>query len=257
MWRTLRIAVLLFILATVAQGAWLARARTTEWDRTLHVVIYPINGDGSATVERYIGGLRDAAFEPIETFIGKEAKSRGVGLQPPVLVALAPPISSRPPGPPFGGGKAEILVWSLKLRLWAYWNDSYKRAKPDARVFVSYYDPALRPRLAHSTGLQRGLIGVVNAFATADMEGSNNVVIAHELLHTFGASDKYDVAGNRPLYPDGFVDPDAQPLYPQQRAEIMAGRIPISETRAEVPAGMEEVAIGARTAREINWVSKQ
>jgi hypothetical protein len=253
-WRVTRIAVLLFILATVAQGAWLARTRTTEWDRTLHVVIYPVNGDGSQTVERYIGELRGAAFEPIEAFFSKEAENHGVRLRPPILVALAPPVSSQPPAPPFGGGKAEILVWSLRLRYWAYWNNSYKRAMPDVRIFVSYYDPALRPRLAHSTGLQKGLLGVVNAFATADMDGSNNVVIAHELLHTFGATDKYDAASNRPRFPDGFADPDAQPLYPQQRAEIMAGRIPVSETRAEIPGGIEEVVIGTRTAREINWV---
>lgn len=257
MWRVIRIVVLLFILATVAQGAWLARTRTTEWDRTLHVVIYPINGDGSQTVERYIGGLRDAAFEPIEAFFGKETEHHGVRLRPPIMIALAPPVSSQPPAPPFGGGKAEIIVWSLKLRYWAYWNDTYKRAKPDVRIFVPYFDPAVRPQLAHSTGLQKGLIGVVNAFATADMDGSNNVVIAHELLHTFGATDKYDFTSNRPLYPDGYADPNAQPLHPQARAEIMAGRIPISETHAVVPAGMEEVAIGARTAREINWVKKQ
>lgn len=257
MWRVIRIAVLLFILATVAQGAWLARTRTTEWDRTLHVVIYPINGDGSPTVERYLAGLRPAALEPIEAFIRREAESHGLRLQPPVMIDLAPTVSSRPPTPPFGRGKAEVIVWSLRLRYWAYWNDTYKRIKPDVRIFVSYFDPAVSPRLAHSTGLQKGLIGVVNAFATAEMDGSNNVVITHELLHTFGATDKYDFTNNRPSYPDGYADPNAQPLHPQARAEIMAGRIPISATQAEVPAGMEEVAIGARTALEINWVKRQ
>lgn len=254
MWRVTRIAVLLFILATVAQGAWLARTRTTEWDRTLHVVIYPVNGDGSQTVERYIGGLRGATFEPIEAFFNKEAENHGVRLRPPILVALASPVSSQPPAPPFGGGKAEILVWSLRLRYWAYWNNTYKRAKPDVRIFVSYNDPAIRPRLAHSTGLQKGLLGVVNAFATADMDGSNNVVITHELLHTLGAADKYDLVTNQPLFPDGYADPRAEPLFPQTYAEIMAGRIPLSDTRAEIPAGMDEIMIGARTAREINWV---
>ena len=254
MWRVTRIAVLLFILATVAQGAWLARTRTTEWDRTLHVVIYPVNGDGSQTVERYIGGLRGATFEPIEAFFNQEAENHGVRLRPPILVALAPPVSSQPPALPLGGGKAEILVWSLRLRYWAYWNNSYKRAKPDVRIFVSYFDPGIRPRLAHSTGLQKGLLGVVNAFAAADMDGSNNVVITHELLHTFGATDKYDLINNRPLFPDGYADPRAEPLLPQAQAEIMAGRIPLSETRTEIPAGMDEIMIGARTAREINWV---
>ena len=257
MWRVARIAVLLFILATVAQGAYLARTRTAEWEHTLRVVIYPINGDGSQNVERYIGALHGAAFEPIEAFFRREGERYGVRSQPPIQVALAPPVSSQPPVPPFGGGKAEIVVWSLRLRYWAYWNDNHKRMRPDIRIFVSYHDPATRPRLAHSTGLQKGLIGVVNAFAIADMDGSNNVVIAHELLHALGATDKYDSSNNRPLFPDGFADPNAQPLYPQARAEIMAGRIPISERQAEVPAGMADVAIGARTAREINWVRQQ
>ena len=51
--------------------------------------------------------------------------------------------------------------------------------------------------MAHSTGLQKGMLGVVNAFASADQEGSNAVVIAHELLHTFGATDKYDRKNER------------------------------------------------------------
>ncbi len=94
---------------------------------------------------------------------------------------------------------------------------------------------------------------MVNAFASRAQQGSNNVVIAHELLHTFGASDKYDAATNMPSFPDGFAEPDANPRYPQRMAEIMAGRIPISPTFAETPRSLDEVVIGAATAREISW----
>jgi hypothetical protein len=73
-------------------------------------------------------------------------------------------------------------------------------------------------------------------------------------MHTLGATDRYEPGTNRPLYPEGFADPDAVPLYPQSRAEIMAGRIPVSETAAEIPTGMHEVMIGTKTAREINWI---
>ena len=52
--------------------------------------------------------------------------------------------------------------------------------------------PACATQLAHSLGLQKGLIGVVNAFASSSQAAENNVVIAHELLHTVGATDKYD-----------------------------------------------------------------
>jgi hypothetical protein len=257
MWRAIRIAVLLFILATVAQAAWLARSRTAAWNDTLRVVIYPINADGSSASTRYIAELRNGAFEPIEAFFRQEAGRYGVQLRNPVEVSVAPAVLAQPPAAPFGSGRPEIILWSLRLRYWSYWNDTHQGAKPDVRIFVSYYDPAARPRLPHSTGLQKGLIGVVNAFARQDMDGSNNVVITHEVLHTFGASDKYDFANNRPLYPDGYADPHAVPLYPQVQAEIMAGRIPISETQGAIPAEMNEVAIGLKTAGEINWIKQQ
>jgi hypothetical protein len=98
------------------------------------------------------------------------------------------------------------------------------------------------------------MLGIVNVFASADQEGSNAVVIAHELLHTFGATDKYDSGTNGPSFPDGYAEPDARPLHPQRRAEIMAGRIPITETHSEIPRNLKRVVIGEKTAREINWV---
>jgi hypothetical protein len=253
MWRRIRIGILLFILASVAQSAWVARTRTAEWKTSLRVVIYPISADASATSTQYVSALRKTTFDPIEAFFRNEGKKYGVSLGDPVDVFLAPAMPSRPPVPPFGGSTLRIILWSLELRYWAWRNDTHKGPKPDVRLFVSYHDPALTPRLPHSTGLQKGLVGVVNAFAESDLEGSNNVVITHELLHTLGATDKYDPADNRPLFPDGYADPDAQPLHPQKRAEIMAGRIPYSETRAETPAGMKQVVIGAKTAHEINW----
>jgi len=254
MWRWLRIALLLIILATVAQGAWLARSRTAEWNDSLRVVIYPVNGDGSQTSAAYLAQLSQATFGPIESFFKAEATRYRLPLADPVDVKLAPLVQSAPPAPPFGGSRLEIIAWSLRLRSWTWWHDTWKGPRPHARVFVVYHDPATRSRLPHSTGLQQGLIGVVNAFSRADMDGSNNVVIAHELLHTFGATDKYAAGDNRPQFPDGYADPNAQPLYPQQQAEIMAGRIPVSETRSEIPAGMDEVAIGLKTAREIHWL---
>ena len=63
-------------------------------------------------------------------------------------------------------------------------------------------------RVATRSGLQKGLIGVVNAFASDEQAAQNNVVIAHELLHTVGATDKYDPRTNQPSHPDGYAEPD-------------------------------------------------
>ena len=53
--------------------------------------------------------------------------------------------------------------------------------------------------------------------------------------------------------PSGYAHPEQRPLFPQKQAEIMAGRIPISETRARQPEGLQQVILGEATALEINW----
>ncbi len=254
MGRILRIGFLLFVLLVVAQGAWIARARTTDWKEPLRVVVYPINGERNAGTDAYIQGLQRETLEPIAEFMRQQARTYRLPLRDPVEVYLAPRVESRPPLPPQHASAPEIMLWSLRLRFWAWRHDGYSGPKPHVRMFVLYFDPAGTPRLAHSVGLQKGLLGVVNAFASAQMDGGNNVVIAHELLHTFGATDKYDFATNLPRFPDGYAEPNASPLYPQSKAELMAGRIPLSESRADTPGDLDQVVIGARTAREISWL---
>ncbi len=102
-------------------------------------------------------------------------------------------------------------------------------------------------------GLTKGLIGVVYAFAVPGMDGENDVVIAHELLHTVGATDKYRASDDAPRFPDGYGDPQQSPLYPQVNAEIMAGRRMLTATRWEQPSSLDEVVVGAATAAEIRW----
>ena len=118
-----------------------------------------------------------------------------------------------------------------------------------------FHDPQLMPVLPHSTGLEKGLVGIAHVFAAKGMARANLVVVAHELLHTLGATDKYDLETNQPRYPDGYADPDQEPRLPQQRAELMAGRIPVDEQHAEQPESLRQVVIGALTAREIGWVT--
>jgi hypothetical protein len=69
-----------------------------------------------------------------------------------------------------------------------------------------------------------------------------------------GATDKYDPRTNAASFPDGYAEPDARPVHPQRQAEIMAGRIPVTETRSEIPPNLKRVVIGEKTAREINWI---
>jgi hypothetical protein len=122
-------------------------------------------------------------------------------------------------------------------------------------MFLVYFDPDKTPVLEHSIGLQKGLLGVVNVFATSSQTQTNNFVITHEMLHTLGASDKYVLSSNLPAYPDGYADPEQQPLYPQTKAELMGGRIPVSESEAVIPRSLRQAVIGAGTAEEIRWLN--
>jgi len=110
------------------------------------------------------------------------------------------------------------------------------------------FDPGDR-----STALDKGLIAIANLFADVQARATNQIVVAHELLHTLRATDKYSLASNAPSYPDGYAVPDARPLLPQTKAELMAGRIPLDERRAEMPSDLRQVVIGPATAREIGW----
>ncbi|MEM8984253.1 MAG: hypothetical protein AAGC71_14565, partial [Pseudomonadota bacterium] len=77
------------------------------------------------------------------------------------------------------------------------------------------------------------------------------VILAHEVMHTLGASDKYDPRTNLPVFPHGFAEPERKPLLPQRRAELMGGRIPIDETTATIPRSLQSVVIGPASALEI------
>jgi len=73
-------------------------------------------------------------------------------------------------------------------------------------------------------------------------------------MHTFGASDKYDENSNLPIYPDGYAEPKRKPLHPQRAAEIMGGRIAISESKAQIPSALSATLVGEKTAEEIAWL---
>lgn len=248
-----RLILLLAVLIFVALGAWLTKLRSTDWDQALWVVVYPINGDQQPSTARYIDNLTAERFLPIARFMAREGRRYQLELAEPVSVKLAPPLAAVPPMPPPDKGVVGTMWWSLKLRYWAYRNNNFDGPSPDIQVFVLYYDPASQAELPHSLGLEKGLIGVVHAYASRRYSGRNQVVIAHEILHTLGATDKYDLSTNLPLYPDGYADPDRQPRYPQRHAEIMGGRIPISSSRADIPSSLRSATIGPKTAQEINW----
>ncbi|MGO9933649.1 MAG: hypothetical protein ACLPV8_17810 [Steroidobacteraceae bacterium] len=252
--KNLRIFVLLLVLLIAAISTWQDRYRSTRWREPLFVAIYPIAADDSAVTGSYVANLNVERFKPIDRFFTREAARYHLRSGEPVRTRLRAALRDRPPQRAPTAGLIATALWSLKLRYWA-WRVSRHSGEPeDIRIFVLYHDPALTPVVPHSLGLTKGLIGVVYAFATPDMDGENDVIVAHELLHTVGATDKYQAANDAPRYPDGYGDPQQVPLYPQRSAELMAGRRMLSEDRWQQAESLDEAVIGPATASEIRWL---
>lgn len=256
MFRKIRILLLLLVLATVALGAWRANTRLTAWEHSVHVALYPIAADDSPATARYIAQLDSESFAEIDRWLQEEARRYGKTVLQPVVIRLAPPPGSRPPLPPQRAGAFDAILWSLKLRWWAARLDEIPGPRPQVRLFVLYHDPERNPALPDSTGLNKGQLGLIHAFASRPQHRQNAVIIGHELLHVFGASDKYNLATNQPLHPHGYAEPDRSPLLPQEFAEIMGGRIPLAAGHSEIPASLADTLIGVATAQEIGLLGR-
>lgn len=252
MFKAFRIGFLLFVLFFVAVSTWLTQARSTDWNNSLWVKVYPINADDSRESTKYIEQLTLDDFKGIEEFITRETQRYGLSLSRPVRMELGREIREQPPALAESPSFLGVMWWSMKLRLWSgSVTDDQDNPDPDVRIFVRYHSPSTEFVLENSVGMQKGMVGIVNAFAGRRHRGTNNVVIAHEFLHTLGATDKYDPANGMPHFPNGYGEPDLSPRYPQQLAEIMGGRIALAEDDAVIPKSLKYVLIGEQTAEEI------
>jgi hypothetical protein len=251
---TIRIAMLLAVLAFVALGAWLDRRRSTDWDAPLRVTVYPIAAGADADVRSHVAALAREDFDALADFFASEAREHGLPLDEPVRVRVSHAATALPPLPAQGAGILGVAGWSLRLRYWA-WRVAMDDPlpTPDVQVFALYHPADGATAAPDSLGLSKGLVAIAQLYADDGAHGSNQVVIAHELLHTLGARDKYEPGTGRPRVPDGLGDPGQVPLYPQQYGEIMAGRVALDAASAEIPAGLSQMLVGPATAREIGW----
>lgn len=253
MFKAARIFILLIILATVIQQTFLDKA-DLDWKDNFYVAVYPVNADGSSEVGAYIKTLTRDDFEPMAAYFAEEGARYNLAKSRPVEVQLGAVVQDIPPAPPTNGSLLSTVIWSLKFRFFAWQNSPKVNVKPDIKLYLLYHNPATSPSLSHSTAIQQGRIGRVNLFGDKDYAKQNLVITAHELLHTLTATDKYDLNTTLPSYPDGFAQADKQPRYPQDFAELMGGRVPMTETKAEIPKSLAQTLIGEKTAHEIGWV---
>lgn len=252
--RNARIAVLLLVLIAVASTTFATRKRLRSWREPLRVSVVPVIADPDPRVESWARSLPPEAFTRVGVFLQREGARYGQSLDGRVEVQLAPPLTELPPAPPEGGGVPQIAAWSLRLRAWAWQVERSAHLPPaDVRLFLVYHPVSAGQELDASVGLEQGHVGIVQAPIGNANHGWVELAVAHELLHTLGATDKYDEHG-LPRIPEGLGEPDLEPTLPQRRCEVMAGRVVLDVDRTPVARSLDACAVNRYTASEIGWI---
>jgi len=248
--RTFRLLILLAVAGAIA---WFHFTRDTgppAWERPLKVVIYPENADGSERARAHIESLQPERFQAVEDYMAEQAGRYGLEIEKPFILELADPITGAPTAPDYRSFWT-YLQWGLRLRFW-YWAFDDQGRAPDITVIARFRETGADDNL-HSLGIASMNLAVANLTASESASGLNNVVLAHELLHSVGADDLYDPATGLPEYPEGYADPNRRPRYPQSIAELMAGRVPVAPGRAEQAEQLDRTIVGHATATDIGW----
>jgi hypothetical protein len=254
-WFWIRVSVLLGVLAIVSLYAWhdvTRRSERNEWTRTLDVALVLVR-EGPVSA-RAVSALRSETSSLEAALARQYARFRGSPARPFAFVVFGPVDRVQPlPLPPDDGLiAAGKYAWQLR----SFTSDIDARAGVPTRGFDARVYVVLRPPT--SSGFVEGMsehggrVGVAVAELDETTVALTQFVMAHELFHTLGANDRYDVQG-RTLFPDGLAEPDRDPVFPQRYAELMARNRPLAADREVPPASLDELWVGALTAREIGW----
>jgi hypothetical protein len=231
-----------------------SRRTRTEWQRPVSVAVALVE---LGPVDRSALAALNARFAVLESRLAEEYHRYGGQLARPVVFTLfGPTASDRPPPHDPEGDLPSLARHAYELWRWTRAVDA--RTDLPARSFDSRIYLVLRaPR---NTGLEwvegsselGGRVGLAKIELDSSAVDLALFVVSHELLHTLGASDKYDATG-RALIPDGLAEPERIPRYPQRYAEVMARNLVEGPGAERPPDTLSELRVGIATAREVGW----
>ncbi len=249
--------LLLIVLGGVllwAGNDWWGRRQRRAWTRPLRVALVLVEREPVPTAT--LKALTSRAYE-LERRLQRELERHGgpTGMAPFSIVVKGPISASVDPP-----RVAEQDLWGLakhSYALWQWTRDLDSRGDVEWRGYDSRVYLVLRPprgELAFVEGESEdgGRVGIAQADLDDGMLDFALFVATHELFHTLGASDKYGATGHA-VFPGGFAEPERAPLFPQRGAELMARNVPISPNSERPPETLDELWIGAETAREVGW----
>jgi len=254
-----RVTLLLIVLGGVLAYAYVDRRQRESrrsWERTLRVAVILVE---QAPLEPGTSSALAARIDPLEAQLEVEMRRYLPAGPKPFEIALLGPIVSNDvaPAPPEGGELVEVAKYQWALRQWVNGIDEAGKLPTrgfDSRVYLVARPPTdARRKQVEGTSEAGGRVGVVSVELDATMADLALFVATHELFHTLGATERYAPDGSV-LIPDGLGDPRQEPLYPQRRAEVMARHRALSPTQSKPPSRLDELAVGAVTAREIGWL---
>jgi hypothetical protein len=252
-----RIVVLLSVLFVIVISAWMTERRMAAWERPILVAVYPIAADDDPASLRAAQETDEADFDAVNQFMDREAAPYGFSVKPAFRFLVAEPGTELPPAVPGQFAPLAIAWWSLKMRWWAWMQDfNDDLVTPDVQMFVLYHAANGETEIGISVGMRKGRYGLVKAYASEASRQTRLIVFTHEMLHVLGATDKYVLTTGEPIFPEGYAEPDKRPLLPQQRAEIMGGRIPVNSFSSVMPSSLKQCKIGHQTAKEIGFYAR-
>jgi hypothetical protein len=249
---TMLLTVLLCVLLWGAHD-WSDRRARTTWQRPVRVALVLVERE--AVPQELLGLLTARSFELERRLASEYRRHTGREGTPIEIIVRGPARASQAPPALASDGLGDLLRHGLRQWRWTSALDAQAHVELgfDSRVYLAL-TPTLGKPLAFVEGQSElgGRVGIAQADLDRGTIDFALCVVAHELLHTLGATDKYDDQG-RTNYPQGFVEPQRAPLYPQPGAEVMARNVPLAPGSERPPETLDELYVGDVTARELGW----
>ena len=255
-----RVGVLLFVLFFVVLYAIRdvrSRRARNDWRAPVDVAIVVVHVAGTEPVEPEALLAFRARAPALADRLAAEAERIHPGIVRPFRFTVFGPVEAGAAAPqPASDGVVDLVKQAWRQNRWLAGVDPAAGVVTDqwdTRIYVEARKPAsVKRSFVEGLSQEGGRIGIVAVELDPSMADFTLFVVAHELLHTLGATDKYDANGFA-LDPSGLAEPDRVPKYPQRFAEVMARNRPLTADREAVPAVLGELAVGGLTAQEIGW----